>query len=208
MRMRNRDRFAMEHSGTPSDSSSHELGEIEVLYFNVVDKEKLKELSVKKYSDVQISVPQPNMQQPRASDEGNSSSNQENMQLIEANSSQTMANKDAGGPEDSDKEKSNSLANNQKEETFANATVNLEQAATASSSNEKAMTKVGYDLRPRHKGRAIKIKSLDCVRNDDNNLRSEANEDGDILITDMLNEEKKRKLKANLEKKSTNTKKP
>lgn len=90
MRMRNRDRFAKEHSGTPSDSPSHELGEIEVLYFNVVDKEKLKELSVKKYSDVQISVPQPNMQQPRASDEGNSSSNQENMQLIEANSSQTM----------------------------------------------------------------------------------------------------------------------
>ncbi|KAK9220844.1 hypothetical protein WN944_009268 [Citrus x changshan-huyou] len=163
MRMRNRNRFAMEHSGTPSDSSSHELGEIEVLYFNVVDKEKLKELS---------------------------------------------GNKDGGGPEDPDKEKSNSLANNQKEETFANATVNLEQAAIASSSNEKAMTKVGYDLRPRHKGRAIKIKSLDCVRNDDNNLRSEANEDGDILITDMLNEEKKRKLKANLEKKSTNTKKP
>ncbi|XP_052290574.1 uncharacterized protein LOC102607217 isoform X6 [Citrus sinensis] len=176
MRMRNRDRFAKEHSGTPSDSP-HELGEIEVLFFNVVDKEKLKELSV-------------------------------NMQLIEANSSQTMGNKDGGGPEDPDKEKSNSLANNQKEETFANATVNLEQAAIASSSNEKAMTKVGYDLRPRHKGRAIKIKSLDCVRNDDNNLSSEANEDGDILITDMLNEEKKRKLKANLEKKSTNTKKP
>lgn len=59
MRMRNRDRFAKEHSGTPSDSPSHELGEIEVLYLNVVDKEKLKELSV-------------------------------NMQLIEANSSQTM----------------------------------------------------------------------------------------------------------------------
>ena len=90
MRMRNRNRFAMEHPGTPSDSSSYELGEIEVLYFNVVDKEKLKELSVKKYSDVQISVPQPNMQQPRASGEGNSSSYQENMQLIEANSSQTL----------------------------------------------------------------------------------------------------------------------